>query len=165
MKEEDYGPTMSAPPGSSLNGLFVKEGEDFPYCGFQEPWIDSKGQRVQGLEIFFEEGILLKATEGKIQSTEEEDVIEMVQELFVEDPIETIRPRTEAHVMALTEEGQLVDPVCLIRPAKSKGGLSVKGSDYVRVNNVGRISDYKLLGDFLKNVPFQLFINEIYVIS
>ena len=78
----------------------------------------------------------------------------MVRELFVEDPVETIQPRTEAHVMALTEEGQLVDPVCLIRPAKAKGGLSVKGSDYVRVNNVGRISDYKLLGDFLKNVPF-----------
>ena len=67
--------------------------------------------------------------------------------------------------MALTEEGQLVEPVCMIRPAKSKGGLSVKGSDYVKVNDVGRMSDYKLLGDFLKNVPFQFFINEIDAIS
>ena len=66
--------------------------------------------------------------------------------------------------MALTEEGQLVDPVCLIQPTKGKEKLSVKGSDYVRVNNVGRMSDYKLLGDFLKNVPFQ-FVNEIDVIS
>ena len=67
--------------------------------------------------------------------------------------------------MALTEEGQLVDLVYLIRSAKSKGGLNVKGSDYVRVNDVGKTSDYKLLGYFLKNVPFQFFINEIDAIS
>ena len=41
--------------GSSLNGYFVKEGEDFPYCGFQEPWINDQGKRQPGLEIFFEE--------------------------------------------------------------------------------------------------------------
>ena len=41
--------------------------------------------------------------------------------------------------MVLTEVGELVDPVYLIRLARGKGGLSVKGSDYVRVKNVGRL--------------------------
>ena len=31
--------------GSSLNGYFVKEGENFPYCGFQEPWVNDQGRR------------------------------------------------------------------------------------------------------------------------
>ena len=136
IKEEDDSFAVMASSGSSLNGWFVKEGEDFPYCGFQEPWVDSKGQRVQGIEIFFEEGMLSKsapihclgvtvpvATEGKSRSAKEEDVLEMVRELFLEDPVEVIQPRTEAHIMALTEEGQLVDPVCLIRPANSEGGI------------------------------------------
>ena len=67
--------------------------------------------------------------------------------------------------MPLTEEGQLVDPVCLIHPAKPKGGLSAKSSDYVRVKDVGRMGDYKLLGEFLENVPAQFFINGINIIS
>ena len=111
------------------------------------------------MEIFFEKGLFSKQapvhctvtanqlpTEGKDQGTEEDDVIELSQELFTEDPVNIIQPRTETHIMALTKEGQLVDPVCLIRPATAKGGLSVKGSDYVRVKNVGRMSDYELLG-------------------
>ena len=96
-------------------------------------------------------------TEGRDQGTKEEYVIELVRELFIEDLVEAIQLRTEAHIMALTEEGQLVDPVCLIRPAKPKEGLSLKGSDYVRVKDVGRMGDYKLLGEFLKNVHTQFF--------
>ena len=136
VKEENDSFTVTASPGSSLNGWFVKEGEDFPYYGFQEPWVDSKGQRVQGIEIFFEEGTFSKpapihclgatvpfATEGGKRSNKEDDIIEMVRELFMENPAEAIQPHTEAHLMALTEEGQLVDPVCLIRPTKVKGGI------------------------------------------
>ena len=41
----------------------------------------------------------------------------------------------------------------------------MKGSDYVRVKNVGRMSNYNLVGDFLKNVHVHLFINEIDVVS
>ena len=38
-------------------------------------------------------------------------------------------------------------------------------SDYVRIKDVGRMSDYQLLGEFLNNVPAQVFINEIDIIS
>ena len=41
--------------GNSLNSYFVKEGEDFPYLRFQEPWVNNQGKRQPGLEIFFEE--------------------------------------------------------------------------------------------------------------
>ncbi|XP_077232267.1 uncharacterized protein LOC143867983 [Tasmannia lanceolata] len=36
------------------NGVFRKEGADFPFCGFAEPWTDDvTGQRFPGFEIFF----------------------------------------------------------------------------------------------------------------
>ncbi|XP_043692935.1 uncharacterized protein LOC122643375 [Telopea speciosissima] len=38
----------------TLNGYFMKVGEDFPYYGNQEPWFDQEqGKRLPGLEIFF----------------------------------------------------------------------------------------------------------------
>lgn len=48
------------PKGSSLNGSFIKEGEDFRYCGFQEPWMNLEGERIPGLELFFEQDLYLK---------------------------------------------------------------------------------------------------------
>lgn len=30
---------------SSLNGRFIKEVEDVPYCGFQEPWYNDQGKK------------------------------------------------------------------------------------------------------------------------
>lgn len=40
----------------TLNGNFVKEGEDFPYCGFLESWYDwLTGRVMPGLEVFFKE--------------------------------------------------------------------------------------------------------------
>ena len=41
----------------------------------------------------------------------------------------------------------------------------MKGSDYVRVKDVGRMSDYELFGEFLNNVTAEVFINEIDIIS
>ena len=38
-----------------LNGNFVKEGENFPFCGFPEPWYDKATQSMKpGFEIFHE---------------------------------------------------------------------------------------------------------------
>ena len=54
LKGKEVGSFVTVSPDSSLNGFFIKEGEDFPYCGFQEPWMNLEGQKVQGLEIFFE---------------------------------------------------------------------------------------------------------------
>ena len=37
----------------TLNGNFVKEGGDFPYCGFPEPWVSKDGRVYPGWEMFF----------------------------------------------------------------------------------------------------------------
>ena len=43
-------------PGEFLNGRFIKEGEDFPFCGFPEPWYDHKDKKIKpGMKIFFQD--------------------------------------------------------------------------------------------------------------
>jgi len=43
-------------PGDSLNGRFIKEGEDFPFCGFPEPRYDHIDKKMKpGMEIFFQD--------------------------------------------------------------------------------------------------------------
>lgn len=37
-----------------MNGRFVQEREDFPFCGFSEPWLNAERQRLPGFEIFFD---------------------------------------------------------------------------------------------------------------
>ena len=39
----------------TLNGNFVKEGKNFPYCGFPEPWVGKDGKVYSGWEMFFNE--------------------------------------------------------------------------------------------------------------
>lgn len=41
------------PIHGTLNGHFVREAEDFPFCGFPEPWLNAKKKRFPGFEIFF----------------------------------------------------------------------------------------------------------------
>ena len=45
---------MHRPIQSTLSGRFVWEGEDFPFCGFPEPWLNAERKRVPGFEIFFD---------------------------------------------------------------------------------------------------------------
>ena len=46
---------MVATGSKVLNGNFVKEGENFPFCGFPEPWYDKATQSMKpGFEIFHE---------------------------------------------------------------------------------------------------------------
>ena len=45
---------MHRPIQGTLNGRFVREGEDFPFYDFPEPWLSAKKKRVPGFEIFFD---------------------------------------------------------------------------------------------------------------
>ena len=43
------------PYRKTLNGQFIKEGDNFPYYGFPEPWTHrATGKRLPGHEIFFD---------------------------------------------------------------------------------------------------------------
>ena len=44
----------------TLNGNFVKEGRDFPFCGFLELWIGKDGKVYLGWEMFFNEKLTFK---------------------------------------------------------------------------------------------------------
>ena len=44
----------------ALNGNFVKEGGDFPFCGFLELWIGKDGKVYLGWEMFFNEKLTFK---------------------------------------------------------------------------------------------------------
>ena len=39
----------------TLHGNFVKEGRDFPFCGFPKLWVDKDGKVYPSWEIFFED--------------------------------------------------------------------------------------------------------------
>ena len=39
----------------TMNGYWIRKGDDFPFCGFPEPFINpASGKRVLGLEIFLD---------------------------------------------------------------------------------------------------------------
>ena len=44
----------------TLNGNFMKEGGDFPFCGFLELWIGKDGKVYLGWEMFFNEKLTFK---------------------------------------------------------------------------------------------------------
>ena len=44
----------------TLNGNFVKDGVNFPYCGFPEPWVGKDGKVYLGWEMFFSEKLTFK---------------------------------------------------------------------------------------------------------
>ena len=44
----------------TLNGNFMKEGGDFPYCGFSKPWVGEHGKVYLGWEMFFNEKLTFK---------------------------------------------------------------------------------------------------------
>ncbi|KAF5933295.1 hypothetical protein HYC85_029466 [Camellia sinensis] len=46
----DTGSTING----TLNGRFVQEGGDFPFCGFPEPWLNTEKRHLPGFEIFFD---------------------------------------------------------------------------------------------------------------
>ncbi|XP_065635035.1 uncharacterized protein LOC136069876 [Quercus suber] len=44
----------------TLNGNFVKEGRDFPFCGFPKLWVGKDGKVYSGSEIFFNKKLTFK---------------------------------------------------------------------------------------------------------
>ena len=54
-KEERPIPLKKVKIPPTMNGYWIREGDDFPFCGFPEPFIDlASGKRTWGLEIFFD---------------------------------------------------------------------------------------------------------------
>lgn len=61
----------------TMNGIFVREWEDFPFCGFIKTWVEegTKKKRHQGLQTFFDKEWSENEDEGmtrKASPTEED---------------------------------------------------------------------------------------------
>ncbi|XP_077221934.1 uncharacterized protein LOC143855746 [Tasmannia lanceolata] len=107
------------------NGIFRKEGADFPFCGFAEPWTDDvTGQRLPGFEIFFnlelsEAPMSVRITE-EASETDWADVLEpsCLNVMFqIEYPV--VGGETEAsEVAVIGRDAFILNPAELITPAE-----------------------------------------------
>ena len=59
----------------TLNGNFVKEGGNFPYCGFSKPWVGKNGKVYPGWEMFFNEKVTFKEKPTVVIKEIEEKVV------------------------------------------------------------------------------------------
>ncbi|XP_077215716.1 uncharacterized protein LOC143850343 [Tasmannia lanceolata] len=110
------------------NGIFRKEGADFPFCGFAEPWTDDvTGQRFPGFEIFFnlelsEAPMSAQITEAT-PKTDWADVLEpgCLNGMFqIEYPVAAVvSSETEAsEVAVIGRDAFILNPAELITPAE-----------------------------------------------
>lgn len=148
------------PSFSSLNDFFVKKGEDFPFCNFQEPWKNGDGKWTPRWEIFYEEGLYLKKKVTHIFSTklflkqkisvvekEEEEDEEMIWDLF--------------NVMALEDDISGDDYVNMIYATPRGKGKQVESNDTMGGNTKKKKTREKtILDQLLESVPGYNFINE-----
>ena len=58
----------------TFNGNFVKEGGDFLYCGFLEPWVGKDGRVYLGWEMFFNEKLTSRENPTLVIKVIREDV-------------------------------------------------------------------------------------------
>ena len=58
----------------TLNGNFMKEGEDFPFCGFLELWVGKDGKVYPSWEIFFNEKLTFKEKPTMVIKKVQEEV-------------------------------------------------------------------------------------------
>ena len=58
----------------TLNGNFVKEGGDFPYYGFLEPWVSKDGRVYPGWEMFFNKKLTFKEKPTMVIKEVQEEV-------------------------------------------------------------------------------------------
>ncbi|XP_077230199.1 uncharacterized protein LOC143863420 [Tasmannia lanceolata] len=110
------------------NGVFRKEGADFPFCGFAEPWTDDvTGQRFPGFEIFFDLELSEAPMSARIieeaSETDWADVLEpgCLNGMFqIEYPVAAvIGSETEAsEVAVIGRDAFILNPAELITPAE-----------------------------------------------
>ncbi|XP_077251918.1 uncharacterized protein LOC143891167 [Tasmannia lanceolata] len=110
------------------NGIFRKEGADFSFCGFAEPWTDDvTGQRFPGFEIFFDlelsEAPMSVRITKEAPETDWADVLEpgCLNGMFqIEYPVAAVvGSETEAsEVAVIGRDAFILNPVELITPAE-----------------------------------------------
>ena len=58
----------------TLNGNFLKEGINFLYCGFPEPWVGKDGKVYSGWKMFFNEKLTFKEKPTVVIKETQEEV-------------------------------------------------------------------------------------------
>ena len=81
----------------TLNGNFMKEGGDFPYYGFPEPWVGKDGKVYLGQEMVFNEKLTFKE-KPTVLITEMQEEVDWVNYMDVETM------KTSGDVFAITNE-------------------------------------------------------------
>ncbi|KAH7838799.1 hypothetical protein Vadar_031317 [Vaccinium darrowii] len=121
---------LTPPYRKTLNGQFVKEGEDVLFCGFDEPFYDEEtGKRYPGFEVFFghqlsdsedepnEVLILAKGNEDWIENLEQANLGLLFDQGF--DPMSV---NQDAAVMMLGAEDYVDYSNFIVDAALCKGG-------------------------------------------
>ena len=85
----------------TLNGNFVKEGGNFPYCGFFEPWVGKNGKVYPGWEMFFNEKLTFKEN-PTVVIKEIQDEVDWVSYMGAEATKTMMK--TSGDVFAITNE-------------------------------------------------------------
>ncbi|XP_077249179.1 uncharacterized protein LOC143888625 [Tasmannia lanceolata] len=90
------------------NGHYRKEGEDFAFCGFAEPWVDTiTHEKLPGFEIFFE----MELPNEEESESDRADLIEpyLLESLFkIDSPV----------VAMIGEDAPLLNPQAMITSAE-----------------------------------------------
>uniref|UniRef100_A0A2N9EB75 Uncharacterized protein n=1 Tax=Fagus sylvatica TaxID=28930 RepID=A0A2N9EB75_FAGSY len=81
-----FDPIPMKPYTLTLNGKFVKEGEEHPYHGFPEPWKNkSANQKMPGFEIFFNNQLDIEDLMQGIEKIEVKDWAEEMDGIAMEE--------------------------------------------------------------------------------
>ena len=81
----------------TLNGNFMKEGGDFPYCGFPEPCVGKDGKVYPGQEMVFNEKLTFKEKPTVL-------IKEMQEEVDWVNYMDAETMKTSGDVFAITNE-------------------------------------------------------------
>ena len=108
-------PSRNVEEGSKpvrLNWNFVKEGGDFPFCGFPELWVDKDGKVNLDWEIFFKEKLTFKEKSTMIIKEVQGEVDWMD---YMDTEAMGTMLKVEGNVLAITTE-KPSDPSAFILP-------------------------------------------------
>ena len=85
----------------TLNGNFVKEGGNFPYCGFPEPWVGKDGKVYPSWEVFFNEKLTFNEKPTMVIKEIQEEVD---WENYMDAEAMKTMMKTSGDVFAITNE-------------------------------------------------------------